>query len=48
VTREVVLGDGQSWQRVLVGPYVNEAEAEAVASDLEARGLITFHRPLSE
>jgi general secretion pathway protein A len=47
-TREVVLGDGQPWQRVLVGPYPDETAAEAAADDLAAQGLITFHRPLAE
>ena len=46
--RSATGSDGTMWQRVLVGPFAGEAPAAAAATDLEAQGLITFHRLLAE
>jgi hypothetical protein len=46
--RQVTLGDGETWQRVLLGPFASEAEADAAAAALEAQGLVTFHRQIAE
>ena len=44
----VVLADGETWLRILVGPYADVAAAEAVGRQLEQQGLITFHRTLKQ
>jgi cell division protein FtsN len=44
----VTLPGGEVWQRVLVGPFASDDEADATARSLEVQGLITFHRLLAE
>jgi general secretion pathway protein A len=47
-TRSVTLDDGNAWLRILVGPITDQAAGEALAEDLRSRGLITFHRQITE
>lgn len=46
--RDVMLADGRRWRRVLIGPFMDRQEADAVAAELEDAGLITFHQRLPD
>lgn len=46
--RQVTLADGQDWQRLLLGPFANEAAADSAATVLARRGLVTSSRVLVE